>query len=87
MLIYGYINSPSLNIVGGAAQLAVPCGVAFDNAGSAVNDSTNVYVAGNNLSTAVLLNEAVRKGISDYVNSTYGLHTSSLDVILVSGAV
>lgn len=87
MTVYSRILDCVMNIVSGAGQLTIPVEIAFDNAGTAVNTATNVYIAGPNLVSALLLNSAIRSLVAAYVNTTYGTSISATDVVIVSGAI
>jgi len=85
MYVYARVSGIADNIVSSAEQLTVGVDVCFDNAGTAVNTSTNAYVGSPNLVSGLLIDNAIRAAVRDYVNSNYSLSISSSNVILSGG--
>jgi hypothetical protein len=76
------------NVISGNPTLILPVSVAFDNAGTVVNDASYVAdIMGTNLVTELLINKAIRSGVKTYVNDTYSLSISDTDIILIGSAV
>jgi hypothetical protein len=83
MNVYALKSAITSYYLSGAYNLEVTVSFCFDNGSGGTNSETNFNITGTDLVTALLINEKLQGLLSAYVNSTYGLSTSSSDILFV----
>jgi len=80
-MVTAHVNGITVNVNGlGVEDCVVGLDISFNNAGTAVNDQANCHLGVLSLLSVATINLALKTAVMNYVNMTYGLSITVLDV-------
>jgi hypothetical protein len=85
MKVYARVDYITDTIVSSAEQLSIHVTVGFALSGVAYNNAFDATVGSPNLLTGLLVDNALRTAVKNFVNTNYGTNIVSTDVIMSGG--